>query len=150
MNVDRGFEQQRRQDHVENEIMSQHRAGLKARDRETDPRDNEPDRVGKRKAAREHCDKDCDAEQADRMAESNIHQRIIAARQGIDATMPVLTPESKWIAARVPLDRSKYIFNQGVAADSITINPMPDMADHPIPHSPDVALICCAVGAIQL
>ena len=80
MNVDRGFEQQRRQDHVENEIMSQHRAGLKARNRETDPRDNEPHRVGKREAAREHRDKDCDAEQADRMAESNIHQRIIAAR----------------------------------------------------------------------
>ena len=23
------------------------------------------------------------------------------------------------------------------------------MADHPFPHSPEVALICCAVGAIQ-
>ena len=43
----------------------------------------------------EHRDKDCDAEQADRMAESTLRRRIIAARWGIDATMPVLTPESE-------------------------------------------------------
>jgi hypothetical protein len=44
--------------------------------------------------------------------------------------------------AEGPENVKKYTLNQGVAADSITINPIPDMADHPISHSPDVALIC--------
>ena len=57
--------------------MRQHRAGLEARGRETNPCENEPHCIGKREAPGEHRDKNGDGEKSDRMAESNVHRPTI-------------------------------------------------------------------------
>src|SRR5271168_140882 len=68
--------------------MSEHLAGLEAHEGETDPREDKPHRVRKRKAARGDRHKDCNAKQADRVGESNIHDADIAACEGFNATTP--------------------------------------------------------------
>ena len=56
--------------------MSEHLAGLKAHEGETDPREDKPHRVRKPNAARDDRHKDCNAKQADRVDESSIHDAV--------------------------------------------------------------------------
>ena len=75
-NADRGLEQQRRQDHVENDVVRQRHADVDARQRQAEAGQDQPDGVGQAQPARQDRHHHGDAEQLDRRSEHEVHAPI--------------------------------------------------------------------------
>ena len=80
--VERRLEQERRQHHVEDEIVGQRKAGVAARGGERRAREHEADRIGQTQTARRERDQNRKAKQAQRAKQQNVHASCLAARPG--------------------------------------------------------------------
>ena len=74
--VQRGFEQQRRQDDVEDEVVGQREAGVDSEEGERRPGEDEADRIGQPQPARGERDENGEAEKAEGAKQQDVHEDV--------------------------------------------------------------------------
>ena len=84
------LKQQRRQDHVENDVVSQCYPKIDMRNGQRHPRDHQADGVGQAQPASRDCHQDRDHQQADGFADNEVHEPVIGFRRRWEQ-------ENRWI-----------------------------------------------------